>query len=594
MENKRFKHTPYDLAELLSNIQRGGIALPHIQRRFVWTKAQVRDLIDSMYKGFPIGNLLLWETTASPRSREIGVEKKRNTPSRLIIDGQQRLTSLYSVVMGQPIIQKDYSKGRIRIAFKPSDQSFAVANAATGKDPEFISDISDVFREDIYRAFVRDFLAKLKKHRGCRMEEKERDRLEDNIDKVKNLKGYEFQVIEISTSVPEEVVADIFVRINNKGVKLSNIDFVLTLMSVFWEEGRKDLEKFCRLGKEAEYDRKNSPFNHLVKPDPNQLLKVSIGLAFRRAQMRSIYLILQGKNPETRKFSSDFRDEQFKKMEESQRLVLNLSNWHEYLRCLQVAGFRSERMVSSETALMYVYILWLLGKHFFGVDIRRLRNVIARWWFMAHTTSRYSGAVETQMQQDLDRMETLLETEDAKADKFCESLDQIIRGEFTGDYWEINLPRDFTLPARKSPALSAYWAALNILDAEVLFSHNMKVSQILDPVITPVKDIERHHLFPRAYLKRKGITGKQVDAIANMAFVDWNDNLKISDKDPEDYWPTMIKSMPPEQLKQQMGWHALPDDWWREEYSRFCEKRSRLIADIVRKGFEKLTSGDAV
>lgn len=581
-----FKDASYNLAGLLERIRHGEIALPDIQRPFVWSNARVRDLFDSMYKGFPVGYLLLWATGADTGAKQIGTDDKQTAPALLIVDGQQRLTSLYAVVTGTQVVRKDYSKSRIRVAFRPRDHAFEVTDAAVENDPEFIPDISEVFKGS-FLSFVTKYLAKLEEYRGAELGEEKKDRLVESIDRLKDLQNYPFQAIELDRQVDEEHVAEVFVRINSAGVQLNNADFILTLMSVFWEKGRRELENFARLAKVPSISGP-SPFNYFIEPAPDQLLRSSIGLAFRRGRLQYVYSILRGKDLETGQFSPERRDAQFEQLQAAHDATLDLTNWHEYLKCLQQAGFRSSRMVSSETALMYVYILWLLGRRDFGVDIKRLRDVVARWWFMAHTTGRYTGSSETQIEADLNRIREIAEGD---ADGFCEMLDRIVRDTFTTDYWEITLPNRLDTSSAKSPPLSAYWAALNILDADMLFS-DLKVASMLDPLVTPVKDMERHHLFPKAYLAKLGITDyKQVNAIANMAFVDWSDNIAISDQAPAEYWKAMTDSMDGERLKRQARWHALPLGWEQLDYGEFCEKRRRLISQVVREGFQRLREG---
>src|SRR5438132_2809690 len=141
-----FKKVDYDLSGLLHYIDIGDIGLPDIQRPFVWSNAKVRDLFDSMYRGFPVGYLLFWENADVKGARQIGTDsKQRQAPSRLIVDGQQRLTSLYAVFRGRKVLDNDYRERQIEIAFRPRDGSFEVADAATGRDPEWISNISDLW-----------------------------------------------------------------------------------------------------------------------------------------------------------------------------------------------------------------------------------------------------------------------------------------------------------------------------------------------------------------------------------------------------------------------------------------------------------------
>ena len=578
-----FKEASYNVTGLMSRIRHGEIALPDIQRPFVWSNSRVRDLFDSMYKGFPVGYLLLWSTGADTGAKQIGTDNKQAVPSLLIVDGQQRLTSLFSVITGTPVVRKDYSEGRIRIAFRPEDNTFEVTDAAVENDPEFIPDISEVFQGS-FHSFVNRYLDKIEAYRAVELDEAEKNRLVENIDRLKDLQNYPFRAIELDHTVDEEHVAEVFVRINSEGIRLNNADFILTLMSVFWEKGRRELEEFSRLSKSPSND-KASPFNHFIEPSPDQLLRSSVGLAFQRGRLQYVYSILRGKDLDTGQFSQERRDIQFAKLQAAHEATLNLTNWHEYLKCLRHAGFRSSRMISSQMALMYVYILWLLGRRDYGVHLGRLREVISRWWFMAHTTGRYTGSAETQLEADLNRIGDL---PPGDSDKFCETLDRIVRDVFTQDYWDITLPNRLDTSAAKSPPLSAYWAALNILDAEVLFS-KQKITDMLDPIVTPVKDMERHHLFPKAYLASLDITeDTRINAIANMSFVDWDDNLLISSKSPQSYWPLMIEKLDPERLKQQSHWHALPVGWEQLDFDEFCEKRRKLMAQVVKEGYEKL------
>lgn len=339
-------------------------------------------------------------------------------------------------------------------------------------------------------------------------------------------------MIELDSNVEEEQVAEIFVRINSEGVQLNQADFILTLMSVFWEKGRRALEEFSRLAKQPSKGQP-SPYNHFIEPAPDQMLRVAIGLAFRRGRLQAVYTILRGKD-------------------------------------------------------LYSYVLWLIGHRDFNVERRRLREVIGRWFFMVHTTGRYTSSPETQMESDLARLRSVPAND---ADRFCEVLDRIIGETLTTDYWNITLANRLDSSAPKSPALSAYWAALNVLGAELLFS-DAKVATMLDPGVTPVRNIERHHLFPRAYLATLGIKDiPRVNAIANMAFVDWSDNAEIAAQPPVEYWPKLSARVELARLKRQAYWHALPIGWEQLDYDEFLEKRRKLIARVVRDAFEKLAEG---
>ena len=287
-----YRDTGYTLTHLIEDIKHGNIALPDIQRPFVWKASQVRDLFDSLYRGYPVGTLLFWETGTDTGARQVGGGENDKVAKLLIVDGQQRLTSLYAVLTGRPVLTKSFENKRIRIAFCPSDQAFAVTHAAIRRDPEFIPDINALWDAG-YRPTVREFFKRLEKGRGIELREDEKDELEDRIDRVRDLQNFRFQVIELNTDTDEEQVAEIFVRTNSKAVQLNQADFILTLMSVHWEKGRQQLEAFCRDAVTATVSGP-SPKNPFIDPAADQLLRVGVGLAFRRGQLRHVYNILRG------------------------------------------------------------------------------------------------------------------------------------------------------------------------------------------------------------------------------------------------------------------------------------------------------------
>ena len=141
-------------------------------------------------------------------------------------------------------MREDYRTERIQIAFRPSDGKFEVANAIIRKDPEYIPDISVVFTDSAHMRFVNSFLDRLRGRRD--LADDEAELIAANIDRVRDLRSYHFTVLELTENLEEEQVAEIFVRINSQGTPLKQSDFILTLMSVFWEKGRRQLEEFAR------------------------------------------------------------------------------------------------------------------------------------------------------------------------------------------------------------------------------------------------------------------------------------------------------------------------------------------------------------
>ncbi len=583
--NVCFKRVDLTLDSLLTFLDIGDIGLPDIQRPFVWTNTKVRDLFDSMYRGFPVGYLLFWRNAAVPGAKQIGVgSKEHRVPSLLIVDGQQRLTSLYAVFEGRKVLDEDYRERQIEIAFRPRDGKFEVADAAIRRDPEFIPDISELWASGkTSYSLVKDFLGTLKARTTVTADEE--DRIARSLDHLFDLHKYPFTALEIAETVNEEQVADIFVRINSEGKRLNQGDFLLTLQSVFWDTGRMALEEFSRTSRiPPKVGDAASPFNHFIQPAPDQLLRVAVALGFRRGRLKSVYQVLRGKDVETDRYVPEKRDAQFARLKEAQEQVLDLRNWHQFLTTLVGAGFRGAEMISSENALLYAYAFYLIGRTEFRVQEAPLQKVISRWYFATSLTSRYSGSPESTMDADLRRLDGLKSPEE-----FASTLDRVAQDLLTPDYWAITLPNELDKSSARSPGMFAYYAALNRLGAPVLFS-TKKVSELLDPALKQKKSaLERHHLFPRAWLESQRIEDlKLINHTANFALVEWPDNIDISDAPPVEYVPEMRKRFSPEVWRSMCDLHALPEGWERSKYEDFLAKRRGLIAEVIRRGFETL------
>lgn len=584
MSDLLFKKVDYTVGKLLEDIAIGEIGLPDIQRPFVWDTTRVRDLFDSMYRGYPVGTLLFWENGYPGEHRTIGVNNKQKVPNLLIVDGQQRLTALYAVMKGVPIVDKDFSRRRLRIAFHPLEQKFEVTNTAIERDPTWIADISVLWQPSFDQyAFVSAFMDRVDQRKKLTPEE--RKRIPQAIQRLVNLINYPITALEISVNATEEQVSEIFVRINSRGRTLNQADFILTLMSVFWDEGRKKLEEFCRQAKQPPTGNKPSPYNIYFRPSPDRLLRVDVALAFRRARLEHVYSILRGKDLQTGEFSPERRDAQFALLREAQAQVLNLQHWHDFLKVIKRAGYINPSMITSETALVYTYAFWLIGKLSFGLDQHLLRNLTARWFFMSSLTGRYSSSPESRMEQDLSLLRGV-----NRGEEFIGVLENEMKAVLTQDFWDVTLPNLLATASARNPGQLAYFAALCILDAPVLYS-NMKIRDLLDPNVQGKKKaLERHHLFPRKYLEKIGIKdNREINQVANYALVEWHDNIDISDKPPIDYAPMYEKQFSPKVLNEMYYYHALPQKWYEMDYKRFLEERRRLISNIIREGFMRLS-----
>jgi len=267
MGDPLFTQVNYTLGGLVQFIEMGNIGLPDIQRPFVWKNVKVRDLFDSMYRGYPVGYLLFWQNAYTDDSRRIGADSKQMSAQMLIVDGQQRLTSLYAVARGIPIVRENFSKEVIEIAFNPLVERFEVADAAIRRDPTFIPNISTVWASDggLFKV-VGDYLTTLRAAREVTPEEE--DQVKDAFTRLHALTSFPFTALVLAADLSEEEVSEVFVRINSKGTPLNQADFILTLMSVFWDDGRAKLEEFCRVARTPTTGHA-SPFNHFLQPYPD-------------------------------------------------------------------------------------------------------------------------------------------------------------------------------------------------------------------------------------------------------------------------------------------------------------------------------------
>ena len=582
--SQRFSHTNYPVSALIEQIDTGELSLPDLQRPFVWDRTKVRDLFDSLYHGYPAGYFLFWSTPASVDSHKVATSEGVARGLKMIVDGQQRLTSLYAVMKGRKVITAENDEQTIRIAFNPITEEFAVTDASRERDSEWLTNISDVWNHEAGEwAFTNAFIDNLSE-KGLLGDN--RERIGENLSKLSALKNYQFSALELSQDLEIDEVAEVFVRINSKGVDLNSADFILTLMSVHCKEARHRLEDFARAAKKPSLGEA-SPYNHFLQPSPDQLLRVAVGLGLKRGVLQNAYHSLRGRDPKTREISESAREEQFEKLLSAQEHVLNLTDWHDYMVAVKRAGYRSKDMLTSANNFLYCYLFFLMGRHEYGVGRSELREALARWFFMASLTGRYTGSPETILESDLRRFA------DAKsADDFVEIIDQVIDTQLTPDFWVVNLPDLLESSAAWSPYLFAYYASLNLLDAKALFS-NMKINELFDPgTRQPKSPVERHHLFPKAYLASIGITGTtRRNQIANFAFVEWADNIAISDRNPAEYFPDYFGKLPPSDQQEAAFWHAFPPEWELMEYSEFLRARRIRIAEVVRVGFEHLRKG---
>lgn len=591
MGKELYDNIPSKVEDLLSDVKNGRIGLPDLQRPFVWKDSKVRDLLDSMMKGYPIGYIMLW---ASPEDYEnanhIGKNDKiYKCPESLVIDGQQRLTALLAAMYGIVIRDKNYKERQIRISFNPLTREFAVWSQAYARDPEWISAISDVFAANLeYNTskFRKNYIRVLNevriKNGKQELTEDQEDLVEQNINDLLNLGIYSLPTLRISAKADEESVADIFVRVNSGGQNLTEKNFIETLLAVYDNSVHEKISKFCA---DSRIPADGTPYNRILKIDPAHLIRMSVGIGFRRARLRYAYMLLRGKNLKTGEITENVREENLSKFKESLDIVMNLNNWHAFINLFAAAGYLSDKLVSSTNAVVYSYILYLIGKYDFNVPSVDLQKIISKWIFMSTITGFYTTSPETEAEKqfaDLREIHT--------ADEFVAYLDGVISNKFTDDYFEYSLPAELNSSSANSPAWYGYIAAINVLGTPLLFSTTPQVQCFLPGASGSKNAIDKHHIYPKNYLTKIGYENdRDRNQIANFTYLDYVTNIDISDAPPQDYVERYKEKLGEVGYQLACAQNALPENFEKLPYLEFLSQRRLLMAQIVKKAYKQLS-----
>ena len=585
-----YSNTTLTVSQLIEQIDTGVLGLPELQRPFIWKDSKVRDLFDSMMRGYPIGYLMLWQCPALEKKKSIGVDNHSYaSPTAVIIDGQQRLTSLYAVMKGKKVVNSKYDEKSIIISYHPLQNKFEVGYQATKNDKEWVYNISDIFTSNSY-SFSKKFIKALRDYRIAKdsvLTDEEEETIAENINAVYNLMQHTLPVFDIKANAEEEAVSDIFVRVNSGGVPLKQNDFILTLLSLYWDEGRKQIEQFCQASRTPAVGTVTS-YNSITPVAAQDIIRVVMAYAFDRARLQYGYKLLRGADFDKKGVvNEDLRNQRFDTLKAKMPDVLNVHNWHEYLKAILNAGYLSGELILSQNAIFYSYALYLIAKYRFNVSDNENMHLTSLWFFYASLVSLYTGSFESTVENHLNAIKNL-----STIDEYRTFILSRVNERLTNDYFDITLTgsEGLAVSGRGNNAWNAYVAALNILDAKILFSKsNLLVSKLFDPGTDGNrKSLEKHHLFPKAYLKKLGYTDAKINQMANYAFIDWKDNMEILDDAPSVYYPIVCNGMTAEQIQAMEEENALPHGWENMAYEDFLVKRRKLMAAKIKKAFDTL------
>ncbi len=577
-----FGYGQQSIASLMSDIERGIVALPDLQRPFVWEDTKVRNLLDSLFIGFPVGTLVFWHVATEKETREIGSDKSGLRATTLVIDGQQRLTSLYAVMRGVEVIGKDGAPRNITIAFRPRDGRFEVADAAIRNDPEFIPNVTELWSGKRSKPQIKRDLKAALEDKGRVVDQEYQDAVEHNLDRAYTINEYVFPTVEIrkttaSQEITEEDVAEIFVRINNQGTRLGQADFVLTLLSVFLPRLRDRIEDRARSMSQGT----------IIQLDSQQLLRGACAVAFGRARMSAIYRFLRGIDPSTGDRDVSSRSSRLDQLEEAADRCLDPTPWRDFLLCVQHAGFVTPALIPSKNAVVNAYAFYVRGSTA-GVPKPRLDGVMTRWIFGTLLTARYSTSSESAFENDLARV---IRLQSADPNEFVMALDDALAETITGDYWRQVLVSALDTQKTRAPSALAFRAAQVVINARALFSEKL-LRNLLDPPADGGRSAsEAHHLYPIAWLAQREIADRRwTHQVANLADAGWYENAVIGSRSPAEYVPRLREKLGIDDSRwgRMCAEHALPPGWESMDYDEFLRQRRARMADIIHVAFRML------
>lgn len=595
----KFEVNNVSVSTLLGYVKDGTIAIPEIQRPFVWDTTQVRDLIDSLYREYPVGYIITWK---SP-----DVKLKDGTSSegkQILIDGQQRVTALTAALLGQEVLDDNYKKRKIKIAFNIQTEEFQTNNPAIEKQEEWISDISEFMRDD-FNTF--DFISEYSKKFGM-----DANIVSNRVTKLRSIKNVSIGRIELGSALDIDVVTEIFVRINSKGVVLSQADFAMSKISVNEEYNGNDIRKaidyFCHFAKTPvdfdnikENDKDFSSkdiFNKitwikdnnddLYLPSYVDVLRVAFTYKFKRGKLQDLVSLLSGRDFETREYREDVVAESYSKLYDGVRQFVNQSNFERYVMILKSAGIIDGDLVRSQNVLNFGYILYLLLREK-NVSPDKIETLVRRWVIMSIITQRYTSSPESQFDLDIRRLN---ESEDII--KYINDEEERRLGD---TFWDNILVENFNTSVASSP----YWKTFII--AQIKLNNRAFLSKDIDvrTLIEGRGDV--HHIFPKDYLQKNGKDNRSIyNQIANFAMLQTEVNIQIGKKAPNDYMKSIIDQCNGQENKygainslddlyKNMEENCIPRsfiDMTIDNYEDFLKERRKLMAQKLKQYYESL------
>ena len=596
----RYSVNNFTVDALLSSIKTGGIAIPEMQRPFVWDSSKVRDLIDSLYKGFPVGYIIVWQNP--------DVKLKDGTTSvgkKVLIDGQQRITAMAAAIVGNEVLDEHYKWKRIAIAFNPLEEKFEVSNNAIRNSTKWIPDIAPILEPafDTF-SFVIDY---------CNKNEipDQMSAINQIINKLREIQNNSLGVITLADDLDIDSVTDIFIRINSKGVVLSQADFAMSKISSNESFGgnitRKTIDYFCHLLESPE-DLKDIKKNDtdfscrqefeiikwaatknssIYKTSYTDILRVAFTYKFKRGRLADLVSLLSGRDFETREFKMEIEEASFQQLHEAVLQAVSQTNYERYLMIVRSAGIVRKSLIRSQNVLNFGYALYLALRER-RIDSNTIETIVRRWIVLTILTGRYSSSPESSFDYDMKRFTSF--------DDPMEFLKITEAGELSEAFWSVNLLQRLNTSVASSPYFNMFLVAQVKSHDKGFLSTQIDVESMLE------NRGDIHHLFPKNYLTKKGVPQAQYNQIANYVFLQQEINIKIADAAPCEYMSTVFEQcqtgipvyggiVDSAELKKNLEQNCIPDGFEImdiSDYSTFLEERRKLMAQKIKEYYWSL------
>ena len=598
MATQRYSVTPHPIETLLTWVKSGEIAIPEIQRPFVWDSTKVRNLLDSLYRGYPVGYLIAWR---NPTVRL--KDGSTSSGKRILIDGQQRVTALMAALLGREVLTKDYETVRIRIAFHPIEERFEVSNPAIQKDASWIPDLAAVFAPDASLTELTDDYAE----RNPAADRKQVSRILESVRKIIN---NHVGIIELAEDLDIETVTEIFIRVNSAGASLSQADFAMSKIAANDTYGgnmlRKAIDYFCHLAVAPEFlsriEKGDNAFaaseflpkmrwlkdvnDDLYDPSYTDMLRVAFTSEFRRGKLQDLVALLSGRNFETKQYEEAVAEEAFGKLKAGVLNFINKTHFDRLTMILRSAGFVTSSLIRSQNAINFAYILYLHGRAG-GMPAADIERLVRRWYVMSLLRGRYSGSPETAFDFDIRQIEA------RGLSTYC---DAVIDAELPESFWSTLLPQEMDTSSASSPYFLVYQAAQVKLGDRGFLSRDITVRDLL------LNRSDVHHVYPRNHLKKQGMARGRYNQIANFVLAQSEINIAIGDRAPEAYFAELAEQCDGgvkryggitdiDEMRANLLMSCLPDtllDGDVPDFDDFLEARRKLMAAKIKTYFEGL------